>query len=154
MNAAASDAMALTIAAIAGLQGPSHPELSVGQRRILAICVAAAAAGVRMPADREIAAGLSMSGGGGVNAAMRRLTKLGLIRVSQDRTVRQVTIVATGQETRGWQPGDRRPHTVAHLPPPAPEKPMMRVSRDPCFKCGIRADIGCEHRPAAEAYWA
>lgn len=27
----------------------------------------------------------------------------------------------------------------------------MVVSRDPCWKCGTRGDLGCEHRPAVEA---
>lgn len=25
----------------------------------------------------------------------------------------------------------------------------MRVSRDPCFLCGTRADVGCKHKVAA-----
>lgn len=29
-----------------------------------------------------------------------------------------------------------------------PTEPMI-VSRDPCFKCGARGDLGCTHRPAA-----
>lgn len=28
--------------------------------------------------------------------------------------------------------------------------PDSRVDRDPCFKCGVRADLGCRHRAATE----
>lgn len=30
-----------------------------------------------------------------------------------------------------------------------PVDSLHRVHRDPCVKCGVRADIGCKHRGAA-----
>lgn len=46
---------------------------------------------------------------------------------------------------------DRRPREDREKPAAA-----RYVDRDPCFKCGARADAGCKHRPAvAEAAdWA
>lgn len=41
----------------------------------------------------------------------------------------------------------RRGETV----PAAPSGPLA-VYRDPCFKCGVRGDIGCRHRPGGRAY--
>lgn len=28
--------------------------------------------------------------------------------------------------------------------------PVVRVTRDPCPRCGVRADLGCKHRPAEQ----
>lgn len=28
---------------------------------------------------------------------------------------------------------------------------LQPVDRDPCFKCGVRGDIGCRHRPGSRA---
>lgn len=28
---------------------------------------------------------------------------------------------------------------------------LVRIDRDPCFRCGVRADIGCVHQPASLA---
>jgi hypothetical protein len=33
---------------------------------------------------------------------------------------------------------------VSPRDPPMPDMP--RVDRDPCWRCGVRADVGCEHR--------
>lgn len=30
-----------------------------------------------------------------------------------------------------------------------PEVPETRADRDPCFKCGVRGDLGCSHRRVA-----
>lgn len=30
-----------------------------------------------------------------------------------------------------------------------PEFPEARADRDPCFKCGVRGDLGCSHRRSA-----
>lgn len=28
--------------------------------------------------------------------------------------------------------------------------PVIRVTRDPCPRCGVRGDLGCKHRPAEQ----
>lgn len=33
-------------------------------------------------------------------------------------------------------------------PPIKRSKPTVIYGRDPCIKCGVRGDIGCEHQPA------
>jgi len=31
---------------------------------------------------------------------------------------------------------------------PAPDQ--QRVTRDPCVRCGVRADVGCAHQPKTQ----
>ena len=40
-------------------------------------------------------------------------------------------------------------HRVETLDRPTPGTLVVR--RDPCFKCGVRGDIGCKHQPAQPA---
>jgi hypothetical protein len=35
---------------------------------------------------------------------------------------------------------------------PAPVVEIVRVNRDPCFRCGVPADRGCEHSLSASAH--
>lgn len=44
------------------------------------------------------------------------------------------------------RPPVRRMNTAAA---PAPDDAPTPIERDPCFKCGTRADIGCKHRRPA-----
>lgn len=36
--------------------------------------------------------------------------------------------------------------TIAAREAKEPPRPSHTVDRDPCFMCGVRGDIGCEHR--------
>jgi hypothetical protein len=40
------------------------------------------------------------------------------------------------------QQTERARRAASRVPPPPPP-----VFRDPCFRCGVRADVGCEHTP-------
>lgn len=100
----------------------------------------------------------AVSNTGGVNA-VAALERKGLIQVQRFAIARVVTIVATGKKT--LYSGSNNPHwrLPGHLPPARPdsrkrrEKPVVAVTevlppivnRDPCPRCGIRADIGCAH---------
>ncbi len=84
--------------------------------------------------------------------AIARMEKAGKLRVTHDGNGREIHIVELGLTivSKTWANTSTRERetaqfqrTVARLtPPPAP------VYRDPCFRCGVRADVGCEHTPA------
>lgn len=46
--------------------------------------------------------------------------------------------------TSEWQPAGNERHDFG---PPPPFMAATYVVRDPCIRCGVRGDIGCEHRP-------
>lgn len=47
---------------------------------------------------------------------------------------------------RGPKPGSNLVHRDRYAPE---DIASLTVDRDPCFFCGVRGDIGCEHRRAA-----
>lgn len=49
-------------------------------------------------------------------------------------------------QKRNYQLSERTAAIGPDRDPPIPEGP--RLNRDPCFRCGVRADIGCAHQPA------
>ena len=121
----------------------------------------AAAGGEPCPKNDEIAHIIGASSPATGARIVATLERRGLIRVERFGRGREVTIVASGKSTAGY-PGTRRPHfslhrkkgpsrsraaapqPVAALPPDA----QVRVYRDPCFRCGVRGDIGCAHQAA------
>lgn len=84
--------------------------------------------------------------------AIARMEKAGKLRVTHEGNGREIHIVELGVTivSKTWATTTTRERetaefqrTLARLtPPPAP------VYRDPCFRCGVRGDIGCEHMPA------
>lgn len=55
------------------------------------------------------------------------------------RTAGKRPVLPIQRDTRGYHSaGERQPDTW-----PEP------IERDPCFRCGVRADVGCRHRPSA-----
>lgn len=111
------------------------------------------------PMNRELAAicGFPNATPRYVTEVVRRLEADGLIRVERGRTWR-VVILPSGHSTM------RKMHEAEEVLPPAsdnlklglgggpPMPPGPRVDRTPCFRCGVRADIGCAHgRRWAEA---
>lgn len=62
------------------------------------------------------------------------------------RTVSRVRALIAGAEI----PRARR-YDVSMAPEVrvSPVPPTLPVDRDPCFRCGVRGDLGCAHRPAS-----
>lgn len=56
-----------------------------------------------------------------------------------------------GRPKGGGEPGysaKRREASIAHSEARQPPADAERVYRDPCPRCGVRADYGCDHRSA------
>lgn len=115
------------------------PRLAERSRAVLALLTAAAEAGAPCPRDRAIAAELGLTAES-ARHAVHRLACDGVIAVQTDRNRRTIRILATGAVTA---PTDLSRPDDADPPPRAPLGPR----RDPCFRCGVRGDIGCVHQP-------
>lgn len=126
---------------------------------IYAMLERAAEAGAVCPSNLAMAAAI---GAGSVSSgprALSRLEKRGLIRVMRGACNRVVVITATGKRTAGevttphWSErgvikSKPKVHTASEQPEAEPEQ-LSVVHRDPCPWCGVRADVGCQHRWAA-----
>lgn len=140
--------------------------------KVLAILAQAAAADRECPSNNELADKVGFSSASGPSMALTALEREGKILVERFGSGRRVTICATGARTA--YAGSERPHwrlrqatadeisqraeirrerarqrssaraagCTPDLDPPIPE---TRVDRDPCPRCGVRADIGCAH---------
>lgn len=122
----------------------------------------AAATNAPCPQNEELA---GLVGAASISTGARLIASLerkGLIKVTRFGCRREVTIVATGASTARVE-GSRTPHfslsrarrdspmaepmqAISHA---AAQAEQPRVYRDPCFRCGVRGDIGCEHQRAA-----
>lgn len=72
------------------------------------------------------------------------------------QTIARVAALLAGETVPASRPshtranGRRSPdHLVRALSPEIDTQP--RVYREPCFKCGVRGDIGCRHQPKMQA---
>lgn len=136
------------------------------RRIVLAAITRAANAGTRCPYNGELAdmiGGMSPTAGLNIVAA---LEKQGLIKVERFGAGREVTVIATGKKT--FYDGVRNPHWRIAMdnravPIHVVQRPRAgkaadelpdennlppRIDREPCPRCGVRADIGCDHRRA------
>jgi hypothetical protein len=115
---------ALVRAARAGAPCPSNTELC---RLVGATSVATPAHSIaRMAKDGKLRV-ISSSNGREIH-----IVDLDLTIVSKMRSMNRTRERDTAQAER----------TAARAAPPPPP-----VFRDPCFRCGVRADVGCEHTP-------
>lgn len=76
-----------------------------------------------------------------------RLEERRTIKVYRGRSTRIIEIAATGARTGEGPMRAQRAKVVRwhdKVEEREPEPP--RVARDPCFRCGVRGDIGCQHR--------
>jgi hypothetical protein len=96
-----------------------------------------------------------MSSTSDVAGLLDSLARRGLIAVERGANTRVVTILGTGLRTAGEARGERvnrGPSTTrrAGLDPASdPPLPPRGPERDPCPRCGVRADVGCGHRRIA-----
>lgn len=130
---------------------------------VLGLIAAAAERGRLCPSNNDIADACGLARANDGSKVLQRLEKSGLIRVERGSHSRVVTIVASGLRTAGevknlhWRfrpENAHRRHLVYRaagwkapskaISEPAPV-PGSRVDRDPCPRCGVRGDIGCEH---------
>ncbi|RYG88020.1 MAG: hypothetical protein EON59_05650 [Alphaproteobacteria bacterium] len=138
-------------------------DLSVIDAQIMRALERAADNGLACPTNSEICAIIgAASTTAGVNA-LARLQRAGHIRVERFQIARRVTIAATGKATF-VAPGYDVPHWRDRDAQYCKPKPVSKrlcgirseprqieaeiprpVFRDPCPRCGIRGDIGCEH---------
>lgn len=142
-----------------------RPILTVRARVVLGMLEQAALAGRKCPTNEELGDRLN-SGGSYGSVVMAELEQLGVIRVTRFARGREVEIVGTALRTapishkRHWRDQPERPKRtyVRRVALPDDEVgahfrgdvPLDRlVDRDPCWKCGVRADVGCRHRPAS-----
>ncbi len=114
--------------------------------------VRAATAGAPCPGNVRLAQIIGRKSQSSATKVLDNLVSRGMIRLERFQNHRIVTIVATGKRTAG-EPGI--PHkarcgnrwTVRHNAEIDDEALPARVDRDPCPRCGVRADIGCRHSP-------
>lgn len=126
---------------------------------VLAALIEAAAAGEPCPDNKTLAGLTGSKSSSGATDMIMALAARGLLKLERVSGARRVTIVATGQSTAALPAGrsaklggarrkyDKRlvdgspdvGERLAHRPP----------ERDPCFRCGVRGDVGCRHQPLA-----
>jgi hypothetical protein len=113
--------------------------------------VRAARAGAPCPSNTELCRLVGATSVATPAHAIARMAKAGRLKVTHASNGREihlteldVTIVSkmrTLMLKRDQQTAQAKRAADRIAPPPPP------VFRDPCFRCGIRADVGCEHTP-------
>lgn len=133
---------------------------------VLKMIESAAERGEKCPSNDCIAGAIGAASPSSGPTVLDRLARRGLITVERGNMLRVVTILATGKRTAGVVKRDHwrfRPENAhrRHIgysarqraDKPAPvENPGPRQFRDPCPRCGTRADFGCEHLIAPEVF--
>lgn len=114
--------------------------MTPNQAAVLRVIEEAIAAGEVMPTGARIAtrSGVKITS---VNSAIYQLVDRGVIDIANYGSgKRVVTIMATGKQTA--HPDGARKVRLADTPSDSFAAPEPVV---PCWQCGTRSDIGCEH---------
>lgn len=123
---------------------------------VYAELVRAALAGEPCPTNRELGVVLGMRSTFPGMMAVRRLASAGRIRVYSEKGSREIQIVESGIALLSikLQTGAQRDAeaAIARARAEAREPLPPVIDRTPCFRCGIRADLGCHHQPASIPY--
>jgi hypothetical protein len=139
-----------------------RPILAARQQVVLGMLEQAAAGGRKCPTNDEFGDRLNSSGSY-ASAVMSELQQMGIIRLERFARGREVEIVATGAKTapvgrklhwRQSTDGPKRNYVRRVALPDDDDGRQFRgdlpidryVDRDPCWRCGARADVGCRHR--------
>lgn len=143
------------------------PTLGHLERLVLAALTEAARQGAECPSNLDLANRYFMHAPSSASAAIRTLESKGYISVTRLNTGRIVGICGTEFSTLKiagalhWRSTARAGSIVAKIastrlvekekrgPHHEPAMKGEIVRRDPCFKCGVRGDIGCQHVSAA-----
>lgn len=125
---------------------------------LLKLLTRCAEAGQPAPSNVVLAERLGLARPNSACLAIQRLEARGLIKVERFGMSRIVTIVETGKSTAGerklphWTRRDGTAPVQAQHQAKAADAPVqpqpVRVNRDPCPFCEVRADIGCRHSRA------
>lgn len=134
-----------------------------GKERLYAIIESVVRAGIPMPTNEELAGKLGCSSIATPARLLSRLEAEGRVQVTRYQTARAVYLPALRASALSQRQGGR-PHwryrektqpKVEAAVKARPVAPVVaepaRVFRDPCFKCGVRGDIGCSHQPRSAA---
>ena len=143
----------------------SRVPLSEREKSAYKAIVAAANAGRTCPQNDVIAAIVGTTSTGTASEVVSRLARKGWIIIHRGQSSRLVQITDTGKFTAGEIPKPHwrdkgKPRPVIIVPDAEQHKPRRTqseireeapapVDREPCFKCGVRADVGCRHQVLA-----
>lgn len=125
------------------------------QSLVLKMLEDAASRGMPCPTNQEIADMLDVNSVSSASHMLKRLEADGKIIIDKFQASRVVKIIATGEvtampknQTPHWRQIPFKPRTkcVRSENPLPLEEPINMVRRDPCWRCGVRGDIGCEHQ--------
>lgn len=147
---------------------PLRTSLTAQDLVVLAALNGAANAGSSCPSNEDIMAMTNVASPASAAAILKKLQKRGLITVERIARARRVTIVETGRQTaavtgrprsKGAGPNHRTAMAVYSARKQAERiraeeadklvaLAIASVEREPCFRCGVRGDVGCKHRPS------
>ncbi len=113
--------------------------------------VRAARAGDPCPSNSELCRLVGATSVATPAHSIARMAKAGLLRVTAASNGREIhiveldtTIVSKMRTKLSIREKQSEQARRAASRAPAPE---LAVYREPCFRCGVRADVGCEHTP-------
>jgi len=126
------------------LHQPRHPHPT--DHILLDLIETLAHAGKPSLSNAEFAGRIQGMTKDGVMHAIRRLAMRGLIQTEVIRARRRIYVCQTGK----WTDFNPTPPCGASnwLAGSSDDITRRKVTRDPCFQCGVRADIGCRHQRA------
>lgn len=129
------------------------------EQAVLTAIASAAAMNGPCPSNDTLASLIGASSASTPARCVKRLERKGVITVARGNSCRVVTVISTGAKTAGqvksdhWRvrqpigrrlrprPDGREGHGPANSAPT-----FVSSDRTPCFYCGTRGDLGCEHR--------
>ncbi len=139
---------------------PGPQGAAIRAEKLLAVLSDCAAQGRAAPTNAELMDILGLERENSASRTLKRLEERGVVTVQRFTNSRVITITSTGKSTAGaagtahWTDenaaagADDQPQGDAA--PVARAKPEpLRLDRDPCTFCGVRADVGCRHSRAA-----
>lgn len=115
------------------------------QPQVLQFLIDVARAGKPCPTNAQMANDLGAGCTSTIADVLRDLRAEGSIVVKRSGVGRIIAIPRLNLETAP-RPPKAFVHPVHHH---RDFEKLRHVSRDPCFRCGVRADIGCHHRRVA-----
>jgi hypothetical protein len=131
------------------MTNPSAMQGQATQKVVYDLLVKAALAGDVCPSNATLCEALGATSVSTPAHAIARMAKAGRLRVKHCSNGREIYLVdldvtIISKKRVFTRKRNDRPAAVA-ADKPMPSESL--VSRDPCFRCGVRGDIGCEHTP-------
>jgi len=131
------------------MTNPSAMQGQATQKVVYDLLVKAALAGDVCPSNATLCEALGATSVSTPAHAIARMAKAGRLRVKHCSNCREIYLVdfditiVSKKRVFTRKRNDRPAAVAAGMPMPS----ASLVSRDPCFRCGVRGDIGCEHTP-------